>query len=313
VVEGARCATHHDALAAAACERCGDFACTACLASSSFCPRCRPLAGGQWEAGRKLSTLGIVGHALGIFPQFLLVTVALAVFAAVPVEVGRHLFMSWTTTGRATDEMAVAVALVGVAFVAMFFLQPIAIGGTIARTADILLVRPQPRGIYRAGSPLWGRMLSLQLLGGLCAGLVVVPQSLAVSMLGKPAEITRFVMDVWWVAAPVPIYFLGWLAMVAAAIDDVPTFRAIARAWHFVKSNVRGVFQLCALQMAVRVATWGLNAFFGSFVRREPGLGLPLAVGGGTFQAALLIAWPIVFAAFWLARSRPDEMTSTSP
>jgi hypothetical protein len=310
VVEGARCATHPDALADAACERCGDFACGACLGSSAFCSRCRPLAGGQWEAGRKLSTLGIVGHGLGIFPQFLLVTLALAVFAAVPAEVGRHLFVSWTTPGRVTDEIAVALALVGVALLATFFLQPIAIGGTIARAVDTLLVRPQPRRIYRAGSPLWGRMLTLQLFGGLGAGLVAVPPSLAASMLGDPTEMSRFVMDVWWVAAPVPVFFLGYLAMVAAAIDDAPTFRAIARAWRFVRSDLRGALQLLALQMAVRVAAWGLNVVCGSLVRREPRLGLPLAIGAGTFQAALMVAWPIVFAAFWLARARPDETTS---
>jgi hypothetical protein len=315
VVEGARCAVHPDALAAAACERCGDFACGACLASSSFCPRCRPLAGGRWEAGRKLGTLGILWHALGVFPRFVEAVLALAV-VFVLFELGSYFVSCWeqaqaSSAASAMRWIVLAIGAFGLGGVAAIVLFPLVIAGTTARAADVILRRAQPRSIVRGGAPLWGRLVLILTLEVMATGLVTVPIMLFFFPMAQ-SEGEALVMNVSLTVTPIPILILFSLAEAAAVVDDAGVLPAIGRAWRFLRTRWGDVAGLFGVQLALEGALWGSEALREAVVERAPEVGLPLALGAGVFQAASFVLWAIVFAAFWLARSRLDE-TTTSP
>jgi hypothetical protein len=306
VIEGARCAAHPDALAGAACERCGDFACGACLASTALCPRCRPLAGGRWDAGRKLSTLGILWHALGIFPRCFMAVIALAV-AVVPFDVGAHLISSWRDLpGASKAPLWEGIALSVMGGLAGFVLIPIVLAGVPARACDLILGRPEPRTVLRAGRGRWGRVFAILAIEAVVTTVIACPFAL-VQFFCEVGETWQYVLSLLSVIVPVPVVVVFSLAATAAVIDDVPALRALARAWRFARTRWREVLGLLAIQAALEGAVLGIAAVREAIVERAPAVGLPLACGEAAFESASLVLWAIVFAAFWLARSRPDE------
>jgi hypothetical protein len=291
---------------------CGDFACGACLASTALCPRCRPLAAARWEAGRKLGTLGILWHALGIFPRFVEAVLVLAV-VLVPFQLGTYFASSWPSSkvaggAAATRTIELTVGTVALSVVAAIVLFPIVLAGTMARARDLILGRAKPRSIVRGGAPLWGRMALMLALEVMATCFVTVPIVgvffFSISMDQSEGEVLA--LNLLVTVMPIPIFILFSLAEAAAVVDDAGALRAIGRAWRFPRTHGRDVAGLFMVQLALEGALWGVNSLREAVVERAPEIGLPLALGEGVFESASFVLWAIVFAAFWLARSRPD-------
>ena len=149
---GARCAQHPEAAAVLTCERCGDFACSACADSSGSQPRCKRCGIGHHEALRR--ELGSHERLVRVSALYLAVFGSVSCIWVVVKPMSMTLGTidaGWFYTGRALP-LAAGVLWLYAAWQAQRFTRA---GQVLATLASVLGLWSVPLGTLIGGSMLW--------------------------------------------------------------------------------------------------------------------------------------------------------------